>query len=269
MNFREARTGDEAGLALLARLGDDLGQFSSELLRPGVKARVATVDKQVVGAATAWNSAWHPAWDWAHVAVSPGHRRQGVGSALLQELQTVGPVKTKVRSGSPSASFVAAAGWHIVQTSATYRLTESSAVRVDAELTGHPRDCVASAFLTFYARAHLWDPIGSQITVDDMLAATVRGATSTLLVGDPRHPDAVACLWEADEGWEFSGGPCHDGAQDAVGVLLDNAQALSGDKLLVEADSDMTEVLAELDLRGGEPTDVVHIVSSTPRLTAP
>jgi len=170
--------GDEAGLKLLAGLGDDLGQFSSELLRPGVRARVATAGEEIVGAAASWASVWHPAWSWAHVAVSPAHRRQGLGTTLLEELQTTGPVKTKVREGSPSASFVAAAGWHVLQTSAIYKLLGPPTVRVEAEVTGHPRGCVAAAYLTFYRRAHLWDPVGGGITVDDMLAATVEGATS-------------------------------------------------------------------------------------------
>lgn len=186
-----------------------------------------------------------------------------MGSALLQDLQSAGPVKTKVRAGSPSSKFVLAAGWHILQESTAYRVTGMPAVGVDAQLIGHPRPCVAAAFLAFYRRAHLWDPVGGDITPEDMLAATVAGATATLLVGDPDRPAAVGCLWQEAGAWEFSGGPCREGAQDAVRVLLDNAQAMAGDKpLLVEADTDMSEVLAALRVRAAEPTDLVQIVAS-------
>lgn len=75
MRVRQVHPGDEGAVARLAQLGDDLGQFSGELLRAGGSVRVATVNDEVVGAASAWGSAWHPAWNWAHVAVSPAHRR--------------------------------------------------------------------------------------------------------------------------------------------------------------------------------------------------
>jgi len=264
VRLRQVQPGDAIAVGLLAQLGDDLGQFAGELLRAGDSVRVAVVDDEVVGAAKAWGSAWHPAWNWAHVAVSPAHRRQGVGSALLKDLQSAGPVKTKVRMESGSAQFVAAAGWQVIQASANYVLAGQPTGAVDAEPCTQPRDCIADAYLTFYRRAHRWDPVGGGITAEDMLAATVEGATCTLLVGEPKHPDAVACMWEEDEAWEFSGGPCRDGAEAAAGLLLAQARAIAGRKpVLVEADSDMAEMLAALHRLGAEPTDVVHIMAST------
>src|SRR5215211_4125540 len=117
---------------------------------------VAQEGDRLVGVATVGQNWAHPGWYSAAVDVAPGHRRQGIGRAMLAALRGLPPAPKpllgKIWADDPaSTGFLAAAGGTVVQRcppmtvplrhpdvrewAATRTLPDATTVRTGAELT--------------------------------------------------------------------------------------------------------------------------------------
>jgi GNAT superfamily N-acetyltransferase len=237
---------------------------------------VAETDDGPVGVATVFATRWHPERLWVGVEVAPACRGRGVGAALVlaakETARSAGrPLRAKVFAGSPGARFAEAHGFRVLQRSRTFRLRPPPAVAGEDPAFGVDTDAapeaVASAFLQYYVRTHAWDHPG-EIGAVDVRRSHVDDAVATLLVRDADVSVlAVGCLYDETDGLLLSGGATRDDpcAGPATRALLEASAALARnlgqEDLLVEADDAASEVVDELDARGGMVVDEVHVVA--------
>ncbi len=227
------------------------------------------------GVVTVLAPRWHAGRLWIGLEVGPGHRRHGVGTALLRAARELSsrdgrPLRGRVFAGSAGARFAAAHGFRVIQRSRTFRLSGPAPGATAAGLTiddAPAPDRVATAFRDFYLQSHHWDPPGD-MTAADIRRTHVDEAVAALLVRNLEGAVlAVGCLYREEDGeLLLSGGPTAPdggGARRASGALLDAGLAhagLQGRPLLVEADESSPELVGELELRGAAVLDEVHIV---------
>jgi len=149
---------------------------------------VAEDDGQPVGAALAFAPRWHGQRLWVSVEVPAGHRRRGVGTALLEAVRERcrddgRPLRAKVFAASPGGAFAAARGFAVLQRSRTFRLPQDAPGDHGDLIVEAPAD-IAAAFLDFYVSSHGWDPPGP-MTLDDITRSHIADAALTILVRTP------------------------------------------------------------------------------------
>lgn len=131
-----------------------------------------------VAAATVYETSLHNRHLWAYVEVAPDHRRNGLGTELLQRLRAeaasapsgVTSLRAKVAVGSSGAAFAAASGLHEIQHSRTVRVEAGSVPPVPLRINDDDQPTQAiediatgsveltKKFWDFYRRSHQWDP---------------------------------------------------------------------------------------------------------------
>ncbi|MCA1846699.1 MAG: GNAT family N-acetyltransferase [Actinobacteria bacterium] len=90
-----------------------------------------------VGGVVAFVPRWHAQRVWVSVEVAAGHRRQGIGTALLEAVRERcrsdgRPLRGKVFAGSAAAAFATAQGFKLIQRSRIFRLDKG-----DVDGPGH------------------------------------------------------------------------------------------------------------------------------------
>lgn len=131
-----------------------------------------------VAAGTVYETSLHNRHLWSYVEVAPEHRRNGVGSELLKQLQElaqsspsgVSTLRTKVEKGSAGYDFATEHGLSPIQRSRMVRVHPGTVplVPLREDEDGRPTQeiediATGSVELTrvlwdFYQKAHEWDP---------------------------------------------------------------------------------------------------------------
>lgn len=228
---------------------------------------VAENDGEPVGAAVAFSPRWHRLRVWVSVEVAANHRRQGIGTALLDAVRERcwadgRPLRAKVFAESPASRFAASQGFTVIQRSRTFRVeTAPVPASNDFVVEETPAATIgAAAFRDFYLSSHDWDAPGP-MTVADITRTHLAEATRTILVRSTAGESlAVGCLFDEDGDVVLSGGPTDPTdprAEAAVATLLDSSPR----PLLVEADDAVPALLATLTSRQATVVDEVHIVA--------
>lgn len=139
---------------------------------------VAEVQGIPVAAGTVYETSLHNRRLWCYIEVAPDHRRQGIGSALLEELRKLASdapgaataLRTKVAIGSAGADFAQRNGLRSIQRSRIIRVEPGSFPMVPLQDDGNGNTIQAvediatgSVELTqklwdFYRKSHEWDP---------------------------------------------------------------------------------------------------------------
>lgn len=173
LSYRLWREGDDLELLQLwgdpERSAEDRALLRESSDEPFVRTIVAEDAGIPVAAGVISEASVHPERIWAYVEVARDHRRNGVGTALLERLRAESrgaKLRAKVTPGSPGAAFAGKAGLRPLQRSRIVRVDAGALVPVglgedsgdkiedlatgSVELTGALRD--------FYRAVHHWDP---------------------------------------------------------------------------------------------------------------
>lgn len=209
VNFRPWRSGDD--LELLQVFGDprspqahqDRTMLRADSATPFSRALVATVEDVAVGAGVVFASSLHPQRLWLYVEVAPANRRQGVGSALVQQLRglipTGLPTELKARytvtvgdQAEAAAGFCAALGLNPIQLSRDVILEPGALAEPDFESNERVIEDLATGsveltkvVMDFYNATHHWDPAQMSVgSAQRMLLDDNTGAQGALVLRD-------------------------------------------------------------------------------------
>ncbi len=188
------------------------GVVEDLLQRPEAQCVVAELGEHIIGYACAWTAVVHPARRWLEVAVQPHHRSQGIGRALVSQLDGDNRwFAARMIAGASAEGFVLALGGSPYQSSPPL-LLQGRKLRSSAKVLSHQHhhdvrpgsdfddDELARLWLQQYLWVHRdWSPVGESEEVQQLLLAEAqeldRELTSVALVdGEP----VAVCFGFAD-----------------------------------------------------------------------
>ncbi len=149
--------------------------FRPDTDAPFSRTLVVTVSGVPVAAGTVVASLLHPTRLWSYVEVAADHRRQGIGTALLNALREIAAahgqttaLRVKLAPFSDGEEFAQAAGMKLIQRSRMVRVEPGAIPRclcartptatkpsIEDLATGSVE--LTAALWEFYRRAHEWD----------------------------------------------------------------------------------------------------------------
>ncbi|WP_313811510.1 GNAT family N-acetyltransferase [Glutamicibacter sp.] len=208
--FRPWRSGDD--LQLLQIFGDPRSPQAHQdrtMLRensdaPFSRTLVATVDSVAIGAGVVFASSLHPQRLWLYVEVAPDQRRNGVGTALVQQLRAqipasqVGELKARytVTAGDDAqaaASFAASLGLGQIQVSRDVIIEPGALAEPVFDTNDRVIEDLATGsveltrlVMDFYNAVHAgWDPAAMTVgSAQKMLLDENTGAQGALVLRD-------------------------------------------------------------------------------------
>ncbi len=228
-------------------------------------------DDEPVAVAAAFHPRLHAAAEWAAIEVPLHRRRQGWGrralAAILEALPAdAGPLRAKVATGSPAAAIAEHVGLKPVQRTRQIRVDVPSDLP-GALVSEYPRDDPAAidAWRDWYIAGHVWDPPQPQpekFWAD--MAADTRHAIG--VTGRHRLTGIGHLYIDGGQSW-FVGGALDRASPEATGIaagLLRSARHLAGDRLQVELDDWMTDVVSVIHTLDHVVLDEALIVMGHP-----
>lgn len=261
LEFRPWRSGDD--LELLQIFGDPRSPQAHQdrtMLRensdaPFSRTLVATVDGVAIGAGVVFASSLHPQRLWLYVEVAAEQRRQGVGTALVEQLRQQIPAgqtqqlkaRYTVTAGDPAsaaAGFCAALGLGEIQVSRDVILEPGALAEPVFDTNDRVIEDLATGsveltklVMDFYNAVHAnWDPAKMSVgSAQRMLLDEYTGAQGVLVLRDkPKSEGGVPLAFAV------SYVPARENAP--TDVLVGHNPAFSDDEV-AEAVRDMVAML--------------------------
>ena len=228
--------------------------------------------------ASAFHPEVHPTREWGYVEVAPEYRRRGYGDAALAELRRTlpghaGPLRSKVRAGSPGERFALRRGLQPIQRTRTVRVTVPEAPPAFGSGPGATLakdavfdDAIAGAWRRYYTSGHAWDP-PVDLSADRCRDLFLRPADHVVLASTDDDVVGVALVWVGQPAARFVGGAVARDDPYAVEIatrLLVGAAELTVERCLhIELDDWMSELSRAIEPWPHGVVDEAYVMAET------